>query len=94
MFAQISKEVLRFFTGPSRQGRNLDVHTWPVCPVLTDQEAFPTGTSTDIEPVHCGVLPAGEKVSIADDEHCELNIYLDVCFLDRSGGMGSHQSFF
>ena len=51
MFAQISKEVLRFFTGPSRQGRDLDVHTWPVCPVLTDQEAFPTGTSTDIEPV-------------------------------------------
>ena len=27
MFAQISKEVLRFFTGPSRQGRDLDVHT-------------------------------------------------------------------
>ena len=56
MFAQISKEVLRFFTGPSRQGRHLDVHTWPVCPELTDQEAFPTGTSTDIEPVPTWIL--------------------------------------
>ena len=51
MFAQISKEVLRFLQAPAAKAVDLDVHTRPVCPVLTDQEAFPTGTSTDIEPV-------------------------------------------
>ena len=47
---------------------------------------------TGLDLTHYGILPAGEKVSTADDVHCELNIYLNVCILNRSGGMGSHQS--
>ena len=86
MFAQIPKEVLRFLTGPRRQGRGLDVQAWPVLSVLTDQEAFPTSTgiSIDIEPVAAWIwhimafLPAREKVSTADDVHCELNIYIYI----------------